>query len=381
MTDDIVLANARLVLETEVVTGSLHLSGGEIRAMDQGAQVPRGALDCAGDLVVPGLVELHTDNLERHLEPRPGVDWRHDAGILAHDAELAGCGITTVFDALRVGNLTSDSVYSETPYARGVATEILAMRAAGHLKISHHIHLRAELCSHTLPEELEAFHAEDRVGLLSLMDHTPGDRQFTDLGRYRQYMTKHHKMTDAEFETHCRQLQALSAERRERHLAAALSATARLGATLASHDDTTVAHVDESRAQGVGVAEFPTTHAAAEACRAHGIAVMMGAPNIVRGGSHSGNVSAAMLAREGLLDILSSDYIPAALLLATMQLAEITGDLPGAFACVTSGPARAVGLTDRGALAPGLRADVVRLHSVGAIARPAAVWCAGNRVA
>jgi len=142
-----------------------------------------------------------------------------------------------------------------------------------------------------------------------------------------------------------------------------------------------VAHVDESRAQGVGVAEFPTTHAAAEACRAHGIAVMMGAPNIVRGGSHSGNVSAAMLAREGLLDILSSDYIPAALLLATMQLAEITGDLPGAFACVTSGPARAVGLTDRGALAPGLRADVVRLHSVGAIARPAAVWCAGNRVA
>jgi alpha-D-ribose 1-methylphosphonate 5-triphosphate diphosphatase len=255
------------------------------------------------------------------------------------------------------------------------------MRGDGHLKISHHIHLRAEICSHTLEAELDAFGPQDRVGLLSLMDHTPGQRQFADMTQYRLYMTGKHGMSHAEFDRFAERLVALSSEVSARHEAAGVAAARRLGATLASHDDTTAQQVATSARHGAAVAEFPTTLEAAGACRSHGVAVMMGAPNIIRGGSHSGNIAAAALAEAGLLDILSSDYVPAALLTGAMRLARLTGDLPGAMATVTAAPARAVGLADRGRLAPGLRADLVRLHEVGDIARPVAVYSAGARVA
>ncbi|QQA43859.1 alpha-D-ribose 1-methylphosphonate 5-triphosphate diphosphatase [Pelagovum pacificum] len=381
MSGETVLANARLVLADEIVTGSLVLRDDRIVEVGQGRSVPVGATDCEGDLLSPGLVELHTDNLERHLSPRPAVAWPHDAAILAHDAELAGCGITTVFDALRVGALRDAEGVRETAYARGLATELQALWRAGALRISHHVHLRAEVCSHTLIEELESFGPDDRVGLLSLMDHTPGQRQFADVSKYRQYMMGKHAMDEAMFERFAARLVDLQAEVGAVHEAAAVAAAGRLGATLASHDDTTPEHVMASAGQGARVAEFPTTLAAAEACRAAGIAVMMGAPNIVRGGSHSGNVAAAELAQAGLLDILSSDYVPAALLTGAMMLAQLTGDLPGALATVTSAPARAVGLDDRGELAGGKRADLVRLRLVGDIARPVSVWSAGRRVA
>ncbi|WP_099912454.1 alpha-D-ribose 1-methylphosphonate 5-triphosphate diphosphatase [Puniceibacterium antarcticum] len=381
MTDQIILSNARLVMEREIVTGSLVIRDGLIAEIDTGAQVPAGAIDCGGDLVSPGLIELHTDNLERHLSPRPGVDWPHEAAILAHDGELAACGITTVFDALRVGSIKSPTGMGYKPYARALASEIHALRAGGHLRISHHLHLRAEMCSQTLSDELDGFGPEDRVGLVSLMDHTPGQRQFVDVGKFRQYIQGKYGLEDKVFDAYVAELKELQATFGPRHEAAAVAAAARFGAALASHDDTNAAHVAQSAAHGVAIAEFPTTKEAAQACRAAGIAVMMGAPNIVRGGSHSGNVAAADLARDGLLDVLSSDYVPAALLTAAVQLAQMTGDLPKALATVTSAPARAVGLEDRGRIVPGLRADLVRLRMVGKTARPVSVWSLGQRVA
>lgn len=381
MTDQIVLANARLVLEDRILPGSLTLANGKIAHVAEGTSVPRGAVDCAGDLISPGLIELHTDNLERHLSPRPGVDWPHDAAILAHDAELAACGITTVFDALRVGSLEGEDGHREKPYARALASEIMALRAAGHLRISHHIHLRAEICSHTLAAELDAFGPEDRVGLLSLMDHTPGQRQFADMSQYRLYMQGKHGMSETGFDAFAARLVALQARVGTAHEMAGVAAARRLGATLASHDDTTPAQVGSSAAHGVRVAEFPTTLKAAAACREAGIAVMMGAPNIVRGASHSGNIAAGDLAERGLLDILSSDYVPAALLTGAMRLASLKNDLPAAIATVTSAPAHAVGLRDRGKIAEGLRADLVRLREIGDLARPVAVWSEGSRAA
>ena len=192
MTDRTILANARLVLPDEVVHGSLVIDGSAIAAIDSGGGVPRGATDCAGDYLCPGLVELHTDNLERHLTPRPKVHWPHRAAIIAHDRELAGTGITTVFDAIRVGSILSDTSKGYGKYARAMADEILSMRAAGALKISHHIHLRAEICSETLPAELDEFGPEDRVGIVSLMDHTPGQRQFRDLSKFEAYIRGKH---------------------------------------------------------------------------------------------------------------------------------------------------------------------------------------------
>lgn len=381
MRQPVTLANARLILPEGEVHGQITFDGENIVDVTEGDSVPAGAVDCAGDIVSPGLVELHTDNLERHIRPRPGVHWPHGAALVAHDAELASCGITTVFDAIRAGSLKAQGDASWARYARELATELLAARARGALKISHHLHLRAEICSHTLIEELEEFGPEDRVGIVSLMDHTPGQRQFADLKQYEVYMRGKHGLSQGTFEEHVRTRIALGEEVREVHEAAAVAAAARFGATLASHDDTTPDHVARSGTHGVALAEFPTTRIAAEACRDAGIAVMMGAPNLIRGASHSGNVSALELAEAGLLDILSSDYVPSALLFAAVRLGEVWGDLARAMATVTTAPARASGLTDRGALAVGQRADVIRFRTHEGVPSIQSVWSAGGRVA
>jgi len=381
MSDLLTLANARLILPEGEMTGRVTLRGGEIVEIAGGAAVPAGAVDCGGDIVAPGLVELHTDNLERHIRPRPSAHWPHKPAIAAHDAELAGCGITTVFDAIRVGSIEGKGGVGFARYARALADELLAMRAAGALKISHRIHLRAEICSQSLTDELDLFGPEDRVGIVSIMDHTPGQRQFADIDQYATYMKGKHGLSEEVFQEHVRTRQALGASVREGHELATVAAAQRLGAVLASHDDTLAAHVVRSAAHGIALAEFPTTEEAARACRQHGIAVMMGAPNLVRGGSHSGNVSAEALARAGLLDIVSSDYVPAALLYAAVLLGDLWGDLPRAIATVSRAPAHAAGLMDRGMLAEGMRADVIRFRLAEGVPVLRGVWSAGLRVA
>jgi alpha-D-ribose 1-methylphosphonate 5-triphosphate diphosphatase len=378
---DTVLANATLVLPGEVLRGSLHLSAGRIRAIDAGAVVPKGAVDCGGDLVMPGLIELHTDNLERHIEPRPKVDWPHASAILAHDGELASVGITTVFDALRVGSVVSKAKGNYGEYARALADEILDLRARGALRISHLLHLRAEMCSETLIEELGKFGPADSIGIVSLMDHTPGQRQFRDVSKLKDYVMGKHGYSAEEFLGHIAAQQELGRLMGERHEAAAVAAARRYGAVLASHDDTTAEQVGQSARHGAHFAEFPTTIEAARACHDHGIKVMMGAPNLIRGGSHSGNVAAVTLAEAGLLDIVSSDYVPSALLMAALLLGDLWGDVARGVATVTSAPASAAGLTDRGILAPGLRADVIRVARLGPAARVRGTWVAGDRVA
>ena len=381
MTQETVLTNARVVLPDDVITGTVVLRDGKISDVSSGGTGVSAALDCAGDFVAPGLIELHTDNLERHMVPRPKVDWPHRAAILAHDRELAGTGITTVFDAIRVGSILSGDHKRYGKYARQMADEILDMRNRGALKISHHIHLRAEICSETLEEELGEFGADDKVGIVSLMDHTPGQRQFRDVSKFETYVRGKHNMPAEGFAEYVAFLYGLQDRLGAKHEAAAVAAAARYGATLASHDDTTAEQVAASHAHGVAIAEFPTTVEAAAACRAVGIANIMGAPNLVRGGSHSGNVAAQELAQAGLLDILSSDYVPAALLQAAVQLADVWDDMARAIATVTATPARSVGLTDRGEIAVGKRADLIRFGLLEGAPLVQAVWSEGRRVA
>jgi len=377
---DTILANATLILPTEVIRGSLHLSGDRIAGISEGGAVPAGAIDCGGDLVMPGLIELHTDNLERHIQPRPKVDWPHAAAIIAHDAELASVGITTVFDALRVGSVVTENTdYGE--YARALADEILGLRAQGALRISHFLHLRAEICSETLIEELAKFGPDDRIGILSLMDHTPGQRQFRDINQLRKYAMGKHGVSEEGFLAHIAEQQERGARLGEAHQAAGVAEARRFGAVLASHDDTTPEHVAVSARHGAHFAEFPTTFEAAQACRTHGIKVMMGAPNLIRGGSHSGNVAAQSLAEADLLDIVSSDYVPSALLSGAMMLGDLWGDMARGVATVTQAPAAAAGLTDRGHLDVGARADVIRVTRIGAAGAVRGTWVQGRRVA
>ena len=379
MTCDGVLANAHIVLPDRVMRGRIEIDNGTIAAIVEGDKVPAGAVDFRGDYLLPGLVELHTDNLERHMQPRPKVHWPHEAAILAHDGELASCGVTTVFDAMRVGSINSqEGRYTE--YARDLASEMLALRDAGALRIRHLLHLRAEVCSETLLAEMAKFGPDDRIGLVSLMDHTPGQRQFRDMAKLEQYVRGKHNMNGAQFIEHVASLKSLRDRFGDAHEAGAIANADRFGAVLASHDDTTAEQVARSAAHGIKLAEFPTTVEAAQACHDHGIAVTMGAPNVIRGGSHSGNVSALELAKMGLLDILSSDYVPYGLIVAAFRLAEMWRDLPRAVRTVTAAPATAVGLMDRGRIAEGRKADVIRVGTRGNTPIVRGTWVAGLQV-
>ncbi|MEM7239844.1 MAG: alpha-D-ribose 1-methylphosphonate 5-triphosphate diphosphatase [Pseudomonadota bacterium] len=373
-----ILANAQLVLAEEVVTGTLVIDGDVIRDISEGSAIPANAIDCNGDIIAPGLIELHTDNLERHMQPRPGVRWPLEAAVLAHDAELASVGVTTVFDALRVGSILSTAKTRYGKYARETANHILEHRAKGNLRISHFLHLRAEICSETLTEELAEFSAIDRIGIVSLMDHTPGQRQFRDLSKYKEYIVGKYGMSPTDLEAHCAHLYELKDRIGDRHRTDAVRQGHALGAVLASHDDTTVQDVDASSREGVRMAEFPTTIEAAKASHEQGISVIMGAPNLLRGGSHSGNVAASDLVEEGLLDILSSDYAPSSLLMASVKLGLETGNMARGIATVTRTPARAADLDDRGEITIGRRADLVRFGLAGSLPVVRQVWSRGR---
>jgi alpha-D-ribose 1-methylphosphonate 5-triphosphate diphosphatase len=274
----------------------------------------------------------------------------------------------------------SDGAKRYGKYARKMADEILMMRDAGVLRISHHIHLRAEICSETLEEELAEFGPADRVGIVSMMDHTPGQRQFSDLQKYKDYVCGKHGLDQATFDEYVTFLYGLQSRFGDRHEAATVAAATRYGATLASHDDTTAGQVADSHAHGVRLAEFPTTVEAASACHTSGIATIMGAPNLIRGGSHSGNVAALDLAQRDLLDIVSSDYVPAGLLMAAVQLGDLWGNMPRGIATATCSAAQAVGLNDRGTISIGARADLIRFATLHGTPVLKETWCHGVRV-
>lgn len=376
----VTFANATIVLADEVIRGSLQVRDGKIADISEGMHVPAGSHDLDGDFLLPGLIELHTDNLERHIQPRPKVNWPHMPALIAHDAELASTGITTVFDAMRVGSILTGRKGDYTKYARQLANELLELREKNALKISHFLHLRAEICSETLLEELAEFGADDRVRILSLMDHTPGQRQFRDLTKLKDYVCGKHGLSDIEFDQHVVERRRLSARLGATHEEGAVKTAARLGAVLASHDDTTADQARRSLALGATLAEFPTTEEAARECKAQGMFTIMGAPNLIRGGSHSGNVAAARLAEQNLLDIVSSDYVPSALLSAAVMLGDLWDDMPRGISTVTRTPAQACDLQDRGVIGIAARADLIRVSRIQGMPIVRETWVQGQRV-
>ncbi len=373
------LRNARIVLPDEVVRGTVQIRDGRIAAVDPGDTAVPAAIDLEGDFLIPGLVELHTDNFERHLMPRPKVRWPELPALLGHDAEIAAAGITTVFDALGVGDLDPEAMRGQDMSAVLAAVEHASRERL--LRVEHRLHVRCELPAPNALALFEPFRDHPRVGLISLMDHTPGQRQWEDIEQARVYYCGRKGWSEEAFE----QAVAAGRERRARFVVPQrrffVEYARDRGIPLASHDDTLAEHVAEAHAEGVAISEFPTRVVAARAARARGMAIVAGAPNVVRGGSHSGNVAALELARRGLLDSLSSDYVPVSLLMAAFRLVEHAGfSLPHAIATVTRNPARSVGLADRGAIAPGLRADLVQVRIVRGQPVVRAVWREGAPV-
>lgn len=379
---ELLLTNARIVLADHTIErGWVSAVGGVIAEFGEG-RAPAPGEDLEGDLLLPGLVELHTDHIEAHYVPRPKVFWNPVAAVVSYDGQIATSGITTVLDSLRVWR--EEGAEGVEGQAETLADAIAAAKSADLLRADHFLHLRCEVPMPEVVAEASELINRTSVRLLSLMDHTPGQRQFRDSAKLRTYYRgKNGALTDSD-------LDALFAKRRRYQANHAATNYRRLvelaqahSIPLASHDDTTLDHVEEAIRDKVAVAEFPTTMEAAKALHKAGISVLMGAPNLVRGRSHAGNVATAELAEAGALGILSSDYVPSSLLLAALHLPRVVPaiDLASAVRTVTRTPAHAVGLHDRGEISPGKRADLIRVRTQECAAAVRSVWRCGRRVA
>ncbi len=360
MTRETVLSNARIVLTDQVPHGSVLIRDGLIADISSGPS--KGGEDLGGDYLLPGLVELHTDHLEYHFTPRPGVQWEPLPAVLASDAQLAAAGATTVLDAVRVGS--GPGKRDATIHAARLLADSIELAAgAGLLRADHAIHVRCEVSCEDCLDAFDGFADDPHVRLVSLMDHTPGQRQFADIEVFKRYHMGKEHVTESDFDAFVAPLVEQSARYADVHRRAIAGLASQRGITLATHDDATPDHVAESVALGVRISEFPTTVLAASTADKHGQHIVMGAPNIVRGGSQSGNVAATDLLGLGLLHILSSDYVPSSPLQAVFQLAAdgVIGLCDGAM-LISGNPARAVGLDDRGQIAVGKRADLVRVR-------------------
>jgi alpha-D-ribose 1-methylphosphonate 5-triphosphate diphosphatase len=377
-----IIGNARIVLADRIIDhGWVAVADGRIAEFGEG-DAPHGHLDAEGDLLMPGLIELHTDHLEAHYVPRPKVFWNPVAAVVSYDGQLATSGITTVLDSLRVWR--EDGAEDVDGRAGVLAVAIASAREAGLLRADHYLHLRCEIPMPSVVEEAKELIDRPDVRLMSLMDHTPGQRQFRDEVKLRDYYRgKGGGMTDAELDALFDRRLTYQKTYAAGNMRDIVALAHRYDIPLASHDDTTDENVADAVRDRVAVAEFPTTIEAARGLRAAGIDILMGAPNVVRGGSHSGNIAAVDLAREGLLDILSSDYVPSSLLMGALQLPQHVPaiDLASAIRTVTKTPAEAVGLADRGEIAPGKRADLIRVHITHDVPVVRSVWREGQRVA
>ncbi len=381
MTAETILTNARLVLRDAVLPGTLVLRGDRIAEIQPGRSHLPAALDLEGDHLIPGIVDVHTDNLERQVLPRANARWPSRSAMLAHDAQCAAAGVTTVLDALCLGDLGFDPGRGQT-FRDGVA-DLDALADTGLLKAEHFLHLRCELPAPDMIAAVDTSADHPRVRMVSLMDHSPGIGQYRDLDRYRLLRKRQREMSDAEVERRIEELLAQRARLREPQRRWLLDRIAHRDLPLASHDDDNAGEVARNAADGIRISEFPVVMAAAEEAKRIGVAVIAGAPNIVRGGSHSGNLAAADLVRAGACDALASDYVPTALVEAAWRsVGECGVTLPAAIAMITDTPARMCRLADRGRLEPGLRADLAQVRGLpDGLAAVRRVWRAGERVA
>lgn len=378
MSTEQIFTNARVVTTDEEFIGSVVMRDGLISDISTGNSQLRQAQDLSGDYLMPGFIELHTDNLEKHMNPRPGVDWPSSSAVIAHDAQIVAAGITTVFDALSIGDISPKG-----DRLRQLPLMLKAVSDAerqGQTRAEHRLHLRCEIShEHTL----DTFHKHvdnPLVQLVSLMDHSPGQRQFGKLEKYREYYQGKYHFSDDEMTAFMAQHQENARKYSHAQRLTIVETCKEKGLAMASHDDATAEHARESAELGMSIAEFPTTLVAAELSHELGMKVLMGAPNIVRGGSHSGNIAAQELAQHDVLDILSSDYYPSSLLQAVNLLNEAGHSMPQAVAKVSLAPARAAALNDRGEIRPGLRADLVRVYPAGDQLMVRHVWRNGVRV-
>lgn len=374
-----IYTNYRLQLPNEEIVGTIVVRDNLIA--DIQPDVTFRGQDGQGEYLMPGLIELHTDNLERCMSPRPGIQWPMESAVVFHDKQLVSAGVTTVYDAIALGDVFPGSL--RMTHFGGMIDALNEGQIAGRFAADHRLHLRCEVSYKDVLSITEKYVEHPLLSLISLMDHTPGQRQFVNIEKYKEYYIGKHGIPASEIDAFIQQRQREQQQYGEKNTAALVELAKLKNVAIASHDDATAAHVQEAIDNGATIAEFPTTLEAASVAHQQGLKVLMGAPNIVLGGSHSGNISALELVQHDRVDILSSDYAPYSLLQSIFIIAQkMTQPLYEAMKLVTSNPAKAVNLFhNRGSLEVGKRADLITIHDDGVVPRLTSVIVQGRRVA
>lgn len=377
--DEQIYTNYRLQLPDEEVIGTLVVRDGFIA--DIQPDVTFTGQDGQGDYLMPGLIELHTDNLERCISPRPGIQWPMKSAVMFHDRQMVSAGVTTVFDAIALGDVFPGSL--RMTHFGTMIDALYEGHLSSRFAANHRLHLRCEVSYKDVLPITEDYIEHPLLALISLMDHTPGQRQFVNIEKYKQYYTGKHGVSASEMDNLIQQRQLEQQQYSEKNTEALVQLAKLKKVAIASHDDATVPHVQEAIDNGATISEFPTTLEAAAEAHKQGLSILMGAPNIVLGGSHSGNISAMELVKINQVDILSSDYAPYSLIQAIFIIAhKMAQPLYEAMKLVTSNPAKAVNLfDDRGSLEVGKRADLITVHDDGVVPCLTSVIVQGRRVA
>ncbi|NWF67482.1 MAG: phosphonate metabolism protein PhnM [Chloroflexi bacterium] len=377
------LTNLKIVLPHRVMErGAVNIEEGQIAEIVEGDMRGRG-LSAVGLTLVPGAIDLHGDMLERDIEPRPNAFFPVEVALYELDKRLASTGITTAFAAVAFAWHQNDLRTQEK------ATEIIRtiQRQREQLMVDFRVHARFEINNPETAGILQALLEDKAVDLVSLMDHTPGQGQYADVSRYIDFMEKWLDIPRELLENGAKErmkarIQADAETSRDWHVANEVCRLAReYHIPIASHDDDKPAKIDLMSGMGVSISEFPVTSAAIHYAREQGMHIIMGAPNAYRGVSNSGNLSALKAIKEGLVDILATDYYPASMLQVAFKLAH-DGVLPlnESMKLVSENPAAAVGLRDRGRIAVGLKADLVLVEEAGAYPRIRAVLRDGHPI-
>ncbi len=373
------LNDFEIVLEDRVIKqGAIRIESGVIAEISEGL-VANADVEGGGRLLLPGFVDLHGDMIEKKLEPRPNVRMPMQLCVFDLDRELASCGITTAFAALSFQPAT----YGHMRSAENTIASINAISAMRHeLLVDHRVHARFEVTFLSALETAEELMRSGALHLISLMDHTPGQGQYRNVEAHIANVATGNGVSTAEATRLVHE--RMSTRQESGDAMAVIVGLAKLacsyGVTIASHDDDSVEKVNLLHGLGAAISEFPITLEAALEARRLGLTTIMGAPNALRGLSYSGNLSARDAYQAGALDILVSDYHPSAMLPAIMALGEGASEqLARSVALGSSNPAKAVGLSDRGRIAKGLRADLV-VAERGTVARMRATIRGGRPV-
>ncbi|MFZ5738727.1 MAG: alpha-D-ribose 1-methylphosphonate 5-triphosphate diphosphatase [Pseudomonadota bacterium] len=372
---EIAIEGGRTLIGDEIAEASLQIAGGAIAAVGSTSGNAAIRIDARGLLVLPGIVDLHGDAFERQMMPRPGVDFPIDVALIDSDRQAIANGLTTVFHAV---------TWSWEPGLRSADNARRMLDAIDltkpRLSADTRIHLRHETFNLDAVDEIAQWIGDRRVHLFAFNDHMDSTLANLDKPHKRNRMVERTGLSDEAFDRLVERIAARGDEvpQANRRLAAIAR---EVSMPMLSHDDDTPAMRQGFRDLGVGIAEFPTTEETARDAALHGDFIVFGAPNVVRGGSHTGWTRAADMVAKGLCSVLASDYYYPAPLLAAFRLVH-DGILPleQAWKLISENPARAAGLGERGTIATGQRADVLLVDDRVALRPRIVAVIAGGRL-